>query len=146
MESADTLRWGGYYFVLSILITLVTIGVIAGGIAIGGLRPIGYYQYTPSALRIALYPRAGIGLIGIGIFLWWGANTIAFYHTLVEAVGTRTAGQFNTEAMKSDVLSVLDDRLADIHQETTQTRRLINRVSRDDAAADFDFQEGFDED
>lgn len=146
MENTYTLKWGGYYFILSVFITLVAIGIIGAGIAIGGLRPLEYYSYTPGWLRLAFYPRAGLGLIVLGILVWWGGTSIALFHTLVEAIGARIADRFDVEVLKSDVLSVLDDRLADIHQETTQTRRLVNRASREDAASEFEFQEELHED
>lgn len=143
MEDTEALKWGVLYVAWSVVITVVA-GVIAtAGIAVGGLIPLGVYALTPEWLRVAVFPWTGLGLIVLGVLVWWTGNILAFYQTFVGALEVRIAGQFDTETMKSDVLRVIDDRLSDIHYETTQTRQVVDRIGREEAAAEFEFQDDF---
>lgn len=143
MEYKQTVKWGTIFFVALLLLTVVSAAIATLGVSIGGLRLVGYYYSTPEWLRLWFYPRAGFGVIVLGGIFWCYGATLLFYYTFAILVQEQTSGQLDTETLKSDILAVLDDRLADMHQETTQTRRLIDRISREDAASDFDFDDEF---
>ena len=139
MEETETLKWTGVYLGLWLVATAVAAAIIVGGIALGGLRAIGLYHYTPFGLRLAVYPRAGLGVILLGLVAWKFGTAAALFRTFATIVELETARQLDTEVLKSDILSVMDDRLADMHQEIGATRRLVDRLSRSDAADDFEF-------
>ncbi|MFB6173074.1 MAG: hypothetical protein ABEI39_00375 [Halobacteriales archaeon] len=139
MDASTALRWGAVYTAGWVAATAVGLGVAVAGVAIGGLRVVGLYALTPASLRVANYPRAGFLLVLLGLAVWKAGKAAALLKTLLDAFEARTAGQFDTEAIKSDVLSVLDDRLSEMHQDVTQTRRAVDRLSREDAASDFEF-------
>lgn len=144
MENSQALKWAAIYFGLWLLAGVLGLVVIAAGLALGGLGIAGYgtyVAYTPSVLRIRYIPIAGAALMVVGLLVWKYASAAAFFKTVTTAVETETTRRLNTETMKSDILSVLDDRLSDMHQEVTRTRRLVNRQSRDDAASEFEFGE-----
>ncbi len=141
MEYKQTVKWGTIFFVALLLLTVVSAAIATLGVGLGGLRLVGYYYSTPTWLRLLFYPRVGLGVIIFGGLFWCYGATILFYSTFAILVQEQTSGQLDTETLKSDILAVLDDRLADMHQETTQTRRLIDRISREDAALDFDFDD-----
>lgn len=141
MKYKHTVKWGTVFFIAFVLLSLGVGVVIVLGVALGGLQPVGYYSMTPSWLQVTFYPIIGVVLIGLGGLVWGYGSILLFYSTFALLIEEQTSRQFDTEAVKSDILAVLDDRLADIHQETTQTRRLVDRISRDEAASDFDFND-----
>jgi len=100
-----------------------------------------YLRGQPPAvvLRIA---APGLALLVVGAFAWKLGSTLARYRTLGPTVAADTAERLDTEAMKSDILSVMDERLADLKQDTQQTRRVVERERRDEAADQFEFSGG----
>lgn len=141
MEYQRTVKWGTIFFVALLLLTVASAAIATLGVGLGGLRLVGNYYLTPVWLRLWFYPRAGLGVIFLAGIVWCYGSILLFYYTFAILIQEQTSGQLDTETIKSDILSVLDDRLADMHQETTQTRRLIDRISREDAASDFDFDD-----
>ena len=139
MENVEALTWAAVYLGLWVAAGLVGGGIAAIGVAIGGLATFGLYSLTPLSLRLALYPSAGAAVIVLGILVWKLASTAVFFKTVTKATADESAKRFNTEAIKSDILSVLDDRLSDMHHEISQTRQQVDRMSRDEAASEFEF-------
>lgn len=143
MENVEALKWAGLYTVLALVVTIIALGIAGIGVALGGLRTIGMFGYEWLARSVGIYPRGGLILIVIGVIAWWFGIAASFFKTVVEAIEAQTAETMDTEAMKSDILAVLDDRLADMQQEVNETRRLVDRLSRDDAASEFEFSDDF---
>lgn len=140
METERALRWAAAYTLWWLLAGVVGGAVIAAGIALGGLLPLGLYGLTPGALRVTRFPRLGLALIAVGALAWKLGSAAAFLKTAGEAFGREAAGSLDTESMKSDILSTLDDRLADVHDEAERTRTLVERLTRDDAP-EFEFED-----
>jgi len=144
METRDAVKWAGVYLGLWVLSVAVSAGFVVAGIALGGLRVLGAGSATPVSLQIgAPSPIGGVVLMGVGVLLFQFGTALAGFKAGVTAVEEETAKHFDPEAMKSDILAVLDDRLADIHQEVSQTRRMVNRMGREEAADEFEFGEEF---
>lgn len=139
MENVEALKWAAIYLGLWLVAGIVGVGIAAIGVAVGGLATFGVYYLTPLALRYALYPRAGAAVIVLGLLLWKFGTTAVFFKAVTEANADESAKRFNTEAIKSDILSVLDDRLSDMHHEITQTRQQVDRMGSDGAASEFEF-------
>lgn len=123
------------------LVATVVGGAIAVvGVAVGGLEPIGLAASTPVALEItSAYPWVGLAVIVLGGLVWKFGTALALVGAVGAVVEAETAATLNTEAMKSEILSVMDDRLADIYQEIEETHRLVDRMNREDAASEFEF-------
>lgn len=139
MENVEALKWAAIYMGLWIVAGIVGAGIAAIGVAIGGLATFGAYNFTPLALRYALYPRGGAALIVLGLLVWKFGSVALFFKTVTTAQAEESAKRFDTEAIKSDILSVLDDRLSDMHNEITQTRQQVDRMGQEDAASGFEF-------
>lgn len=139
MRSTEALRWAGIYTALSIAATIIALVIAVAGLALGGLHAVGMYFATPFALRIAVYPRVGLALFIIAAVAWWFGIAAAFFKTFFDALDAELAVAFDTESLKSDILSVLDERLAEMHQEASETRRIVDRLNREDAASEFEF-------
>lgn len=139
MENAEALKWAAIYMGLWLAAGIVGGLIALVGVALGGFAAFGLYNITPLPLRYALYPNGGALLMVLGLLVWKFGGAAAFFKTVTTALEQGAQRQFNTEAVKSDILSVLDDRLSDMHHEITQTRQLVDRQGRDDAASEFEF-------
>jgi hypothetical protein len=139
MEYAETLKWTGVYAGLWVVAGLLGGLIILIGIAIGGLAGVGAYQMTPFSLRLALYPAGGLLLILFGVFVWQLGTTAALIHVIVSASERGLSAALDTESVKSDILSVLDDRLADMHDDIRDTRRFVSDAGSGDADG-FEFE------
>ncbi|MFB6296501.1 MAG: hypothetical protein ABEH66_06655 [Halobacteriales archaeon] len=140
METRDAVKWAGVYLGLWVLAVAVSGGFVVAGLALDALRVAGLGAYTPDVFQGGtMYPRAGIVLLGIGALVFQFGTALAGFKAGITAVEEETARHFDPEAMKSDILAVLDDRLADIHQEVSQTRQMVNRIGREETAEEFDF-------
>ena len=136
MEYAETLKWTGLYLGLWLLSLVIGLGIVVGGIALGGLGPLGAYQLTPFALRVSYYPRGGLAVIGLGLLVFKFGSVAALVHVVVSATEARLPAALDTETMKSDILSVIDERLSEMHGEIAETKRLVGE-SGDDGGFEF---------
>ena len=144
MRTSTALKWAGVYLGLWIVTTAIAGGLLVAGLALDGLSAAGLGTYTPDTFSGGTEsPIAGFALLVVGVLLWQFGTAVAGFKTAVSAVEEETAKHFDAESMKSEILGVLDDRLADMHQDISQTRRLVNRMSRESQAdqLDFDFDD-----
>ena len=143
MDDGEAARYAGIYLGLSIVTGLVGVAIAGAGVYLGGLEALGMYRAgrAPTAVLRATGP--GLALVVAGVLVWWFGNAFAVYKTLTAAIETSVDERLNTEAMKSDILSVLDERLSEMHQELSQTRRAVDRGAGGDAAGGIDFEDEF---
>lgn len=139
MDAKRTLRWAGYYFVLSTTAALVGFAIVGIGVALG--LTTAYGMYTDGAATGAILRTAAPGLVValLGVVVWRVGTAAAFYKTLTGAVDDELGQRFDSERVKSEILSVLDERLSDMQFEIEQTRRKIDDANREEAASDFEF-------
>ncbi|MDZ7701879.1 MAG: hypothetical protein U5J98_07315 [Halobacteriales archaeon] len=138
MEYPETLKWTGVYLGLWLLAAVLGGAVLVGGIALGGLAGLGAYQLTPFSLRLALYPTGGLVVMALGLVVFKVGTAAALIHVVVNATEDRLPAALDTEGVKSDILSVLDDRLAEMHDDLRETRRLASGQAND--PGDFEFE------
>jgi hypothetical protein len=121
MEFRDALSRAAYYKAVSWVGALVGIALVLAGyyVAIGGVP-----ANRAAAVDNATSP-AVVGAAVLGFVVWQLASTVAFYRSLVEAVDAALADRFDPEVVKSDILSVLDERLADMQTQLEGTRRAV---------------------
>lgn len=139
MESRRALAWSGRYFLISSLFALVGAVLVGAGAGYGGLQTWSLYQGGASptlALRGgALYLAVAL----VGILVWRFGRALALYMTLTGAIEEQLSETFDTEHVKSDIVAVLDERLADMQQDLQSVNREIR-----DAKAESDFEFGMD--
>lgn len=138
MEYAETLKWTGVYLGLWLLAALLGGLVVVGGLALGGLAALGAYQLTPFSLRWALYPTGGLVVMLLGLVVFKVGTTAALVHVVVGATETRLPTALDTEGIKSDILSVLDERLAEMHADLREIKRLASGQANE--AEEFEFE------
>lgn len=140
MQLTTSLRWALYYRGLALLSFLVGAAVAAAGVWIG------LYDVLVALVDVAAgggdlgdamassRPIVGGALIVLGFAVWQVGKTAAFYKTLTEATESEMADRFDTQTVKSEILSALDDQLSDLHADVETTRRQVSRMSRDEHA------------
>lgn len=125
MNLKSTLRWALLYRGAVWAAALVPIGVAVGSLyfagpdqlpgGVGGVRSLATnpYVYGPVAASLLVFQ-----------FL----KTAVFYKTITEATDEQMAERFDSEKVKSEVLSVLDDRLAEMQTELERTRKEVEEI------------------
>ena len=141
MTEADVWREALTYAVVWTVATAVGIVLIGAGAYRWVLPGVASYADGTAAPVVLRAAAPGIALVLLGLLLWKVLTALALYRTLSAAFAAETAARLNTESMKSDILSVIDERLADINQDTRRTRQVVERAGRDDAADAFEFPE-----
>jgi len=139
MESRRAVAWAGRYFLISSLFALVGLALVGAGLGYGGLQAWEVYQSTGSAIAALRANAAYLVLPVLGILIWRFGKALSLYMTLTGAVEEQLTDTFDTEHVKSDIVSVLDDRLADMQQDLQSVNREIREAKSDAAEADFEF-------
>ena len=145
MKLATSLRWALYYRGLALLSFLVGAAIALAGVWVGLYEVVAYLLSISSAMEFAsastlsgavdaARPIPGIALVLLGLFVWQVGKTAAFYKTLTEATESEMADRFDTQTVKSEILSALDDQLSDLHADVETTRRQVSRLSREEHA------------
>ena len=140
MDAKRTLRWASYYFVLSTAAALVGFAIVGVGLLLGLTTAYGMYVDGASFGAIAGTAAPGLVVSLLGIVVWRIGTAAAFYKTLTGAVDDEMGERFDSERVKSEILSVLDERLSDMQFEVQQTRRKIDDSNREEAAAGGEFE------
>ncbi|MDX1747618.1 MAG: hypothetical protein R3324_16915 [Halobacteriales archaeon] len=142
MDTKRALKWAAAEVALSTVALLVGLVLIGAGIALSGTSAT---QLAVMARRTPILFLRVAGptliLVLLGLAVWRIGVAYALFWTLGTAIEEETVETFDTEAVKSDILSVLDDRLSEMHQDLDQTRRVVNRLGADEAASEFEFEE-----
>lgn len=139
MDRTPLLKRSAGYALGWIVSALVGLAIVAVG-ADQWVIPA-YLSFVDGAPLDAVLRTAtpGLLLVLLGAFVWQVGSTAARYWTLTAAFSAETAEILDTEAMKSDILSVMDERLADLKQDTQRTRRIVERMGSEEAAESFEF-------
>lgn len=135
MDRTRSMRWAGRYFLYTLgasLLGLLLVGVggyllVTGltfgtgsinGIPIPAARTQAYLAVVPIVLGVATY-RFG--------------KAWALYQTMTGAMEEELGDTFDTEHVKSDIVAVLDDRLADMQQDLQSVNRELRNMKQADA-------------
>lgn len=144
MKLTEALRWTIYYRGIA-LVSFLLGAVLAGvGVWYGFLDLV--LSRLPGATGDPSFDTTsvvvGALLILLGVVVWQIGKTAAFYMTITEATESEMADQFDTQTVKSEILEVLDDRLADIHADVESTRQQVDRLGIDEHADELTVHDG----
>jgi len=141
MDAKRSIRWALTYVALSAVAALLGGGLVAAG-AVAGLGTA-YEQLAGGAAlgSVAGTAAPGLALALLGAVVWAVGSVAAFLTVFTEAVDEQMRERFDSEKVKSEILSVLDDRLSDVEHDAEETRRKVAELKRDDAASEFEFGE-----
>ncbi|WP_128477577.1 hypothetical protein [Halorussus pelagicus] len=141
MDASRSLRWAVYYVVLAGIATLLGGALVGGGVLLGIAE--GYEQLTNgAALTAALTTAApGLALAFLGVVVWAIGTVTAFVRVFTAAVEEQMRERFDGERVKSEILSVLDERLSEVEHDVSETRRQMSELKREDDAEEFQFGE-----
>jgi hypothetical protein len=133
MKAKRAAAHSGKYLLITTLFAVIGLGLVAAGAFLS--KPALETQ-TPSALVSALVP--GIALSVVGILVYRFGKSWALYKTLTAAHEEALADTFDTQRVKSDIVSVVDERLSDMQTDLQSVNRELRKLREDDA---FDFSE-----
>ncbi|AKH97140.1 hypothetical protein [Halanaeroarchaeum sulfurireducens] len=137
MESRRALAWSARYFLITAAFALVGVALVGVGLGYGGLQAWELFQQTGDALAAARAVGPYLVLGVLGIFVWRFGKAFALYMTLTGAMDEQLADSFDTEHVKSDIVAILDDRLADMQQDLQSVNRQL-RDANSDTEFEFD--------
>ena len=133
MDTKRSAVHAGKYFAVTTLFAVVGLAFVAVG---AFLSQPALDAETTSELVSAALPGIVLAVVGIAIYCF--GKSWALYKTLTDAHEEALAETFDTQRVKSDIVSVLDDRLADMQTDLQSVNREIRKLKDDDQ---FDFGE-----
>jgi len=141
MDAKRSIRWALTYVALSAVAALLGGGLVAAGAVLG--LGTAYEQLAAGAALGSVVGTAapGLALAALGAVVWAVGSVAAFLKVFTEAVDEQMRERFDSEKVKSEILSVLDDRLSDVEHDAEETRRKVAELKRDEAASEFEFGE-----
>ena len=141
MDASRSFRWAVYYVVLAGVATLLGGALVGGGVVLGIADAYNQLE-NGAALSSALQTAApGLALVTLGIVVWLLGTVTAFVRVFTAAVEEQMRDRFDSEKVKSEILSVLDDRLSEVERDTSETRRQVSELKREETADEFQFGE-----
>lgn len=119
------------YFLITTLFAVVGLGLVAVG---AFLSQPALEAQTPQAVLSALIPGLVLAVLGLAVYRF--GKAWALYKTLTAANEEALADTFDTQRVKSDIVSVVDDRLSDMQTELQSANRELRKL-REDEPYDF---------
>ena len=131
MDTKRSAVHAGKYFLVTTLFAAVGVAFVAFGafLSQGALEAGSTSELVSEALP-------GLALAVVGVLVYRFGEAWALYKTLTDAHEEALADTFDTQRVKSDIVSVLDDRLADMQTDLQSVNREIRKLKDDDQ---FDF-------
>jgi len=124
MNLRSALRWTAMYRAVTWASGVVFL------LFLGAAFVLGLDDVITTAVFGNPYRLADVGFSGpplvlalVGFLVWQFTTTVAFYKTLTEATDEQMVQRFDSEKVKSEILEVLDDRLAEMQTELERTRK-----------------------
>jgi len=139
MDANRALRWAVYYVALAAVATLLGGALVGAGVVVS-FGPATDQFADGAALSSVLSTAApGLALALVGLVLWAVGCVAAFVKVFTAAVDEQMRERFDSEKVKSEILSVLDDRLTDVERDVTEVRRKFDEMKREEVAEEFEF-------
>jgi hypothetical protein len=127
MKLKSALRWTAIYRAVTLTSGVVMLAMVGASLYLGLDDTVRTLVYgNPWSLRGQIgRVAAQVLLVVVGFVQWQLLTTVAYFKTLTEATEEQMAERFDSEKVKSEVLSVLDDRLAEMQTELERTRKQV---------------------
>ncbi len=135
MKFTTALKWGLYDRLLAGVSFLVGLGLLFGGIWYGAGNTLlalpdvllGARPFVPPENPTALAAGAVLG-----VFVWQVGRATVRYHGLARSTSEEVTTEVNTDRLKSEILEVVDGRIADLEAELdTVTTQVADETKRD---------------
>lgn len=132
MDAKRSFVWAGKYFALTTVFALVGLGFVAGGVAVGFLNAETTTVFQVSVPVPTTASAPGFLLVLLGVLVWRFGKAWAFFKTVTEATEEEVGETFDTEHVKSDIVTVLDDRLTDMQHDIQSVNRELRDLKEED--------------
>ncbi len=141
MNGRDAFRWTMLYRGVSAVAFLLGTGLAIVGFVVGfggSLSTLLADPSNPGRALEAVDPVLTLAFVALGVLVWQVGKSYALFLTVPRAAGRAAAEEVDTQRMRSELLEVLDDRLAEFESDLEQTRRSVEELERSDHATAFD--------
>lgn len=146
MDLGTAIRWTLVQRTISGVAFLLGVAIVAAGLVVGLGESLAALAANPGqtgeALAAANLPILAVTTV-LGVIVWRLGEGLSVFLTVPPAAGADAADQYDTERLKSEVLEVMDQRLAaiegdidEIHRRTEETNRAIGELKRQHHAED----------
>lgn len=139
MDAKRALYWGALYALVWTLGAVVGGAVVVGGYLLGIDTALDMVARNDPLRAVLSTAAPGLAVAVVGLFLWRLVAAWGLFRTLVPAVRDTLSETYDNERVKSEILSVLDERLSDMQQDLQTVGRRSRDADADAAAGDFDF-------
>lgn len=139
MDANRSIRWALYYVALAGVATVVGGGLVVAGASFGLASAYGQVADGAALGSVVGTAAPGLAVAVVGALIWVVGSVAAFVKVFTEAVDEQMRERFDSEKVKSEILSVLDDRLSEVEHDAAETRRKVAELKREDAAEEFEF-------
>jgi ABC-type proline/glycine betaine transport system permease subunit len=133
MDAKRSAVHAGKYFLLTTLLAVVALALVGYGAVLASDPALADGLTTSERVSQAL---PGLALAVVGVALYRFGESWALYATLTDAHEEALADTYDTERVKADIVSVLDNRLSDMQNDLQSVNRELRKLREDDA---FDF-------
>jgi hypothetical protein len=125
MDEKRTLYWSTLHAVAWLVGALVAVALVGVGYRYLGIDVAwDNYRAGESTFRTAARTAApGVVVAALGIAVWRAVASWALFRTLVPATRDALSETYDTERVKSEVLTVLDERLSEMQQDIQSVER-----------------------
>jgi hypothetical protein len=124
MHPKRSILWAALYAAIASVATVIGIAIIATGLAIGGQEVYDTYQATDTVTTAVLVDAApGLLVVLVGIVVWRLGTGVALFVTIPGALKEELTQTYDNEQVKSEILTVLDDRLSEMEREVQGLRQ-----------------------
>ncbi|SEW06163.1 hypothetical protein [Halobacterium jilantaiense] len=132
MDAKRSAVHAGKYFLLTTLLGVVALALVGYGAVLA--EPALADGLTTGERVSEAVP--GLALAAVGVAVYRFGESWALYATLTDAHEEALSDTYDTERVKADIVSVLDDRLADMQNDLQSVNRELRKFKEDDV---FDF-------
>jgi len=133
MDAKRSAVHAGKYFLLTTLLGAVALALVGYG-AVLASDPVLADGLTTSERVSEALPGLALAVVGVAVYRF--GESWALYTTLTDAHEEALSDTYDTERVKADIVSVLDDRLSDMQNDLQSVNRELRKLKEDDA---FDF-------
>lgn len=120
MDFNETMKLAAYHRLLSALAGLIGGSIALLGLWIGFLDVLRSWYGSFPALSVSpltdVMGALGLGFTVLGLAIWWTAATAVNHHVRAIAFRRHIEDELDMQRVKSEILSVMDGRLEDLHR------------------------------
>lgn len=139
MDAKRAFVHAGKYFLLTGVWTVVGLALFAGGFVYAGMQAGSTSVMGVSIPIPGLASLPGFIIAFFGFVVWRFGKAWSYFKTMPAAVEDDVSDTFDTQHVKSDIVSILDERLTDMQQDLQSVNRELREIKDEQTGANEQF-------